>query len=358
MAKAQSSTAKGLVWLGLVLTAVVFAFLLRGFDWRRFVDIVLASELGYAAMVPAAIACEQVFRAVKWRELLRPFGRASVGRLFGAIMAGYFANYFIPVRISFLVRAWIASRAIAAPLSSVLGTVALGRAIDALVFVPIVILAAMTVSLGGDDGTITKRLLWGALISLLVLLALVALMVRWARSARAGRGLPAAMMRVLPARWHGPIEGLSASFAKGLDLPRSALPLATIFGCALLMKLTAASHLAFAGLALSVDLMPLEYLFILVCLGFAVVIASTLKIVGGFIAGSIFLLQQFGVDVETATAMALLVSLSSRLTVIATGAVALWSERIDLADLRRLGRTARPSDEPAPPIVAPVAKSD
>lgn len=339
-----SPAAKALVWLGLVLSLVVFAFVLRGFDWRRFLDIIAQSNLAYAAMVPVAIAAEQAFRAVKWRELLRPLGAASVTRLFNGIMAGYFTNYFSPVKISFLVRAWIAARATGAPMPSVLGTVALGRAIDALVFAPIIVLAASTVSLAGDDGAVTKRLLWSALASFAILIALGAMLFHWAHKARRGQGLPAGLVSLLPARWHARIESLSAAFAGGLRLPRRFGPLALIFGSAVLMKIAAASHIGFAGLALGVDVQPLQYLFIMVCLGFMVVIASYLKVVGGFLAGAIFLLQQFGVDLETATAIAVMVSLSSRITVTVTGALGLWLERIDVTDLRRLAATARSRD--------------
>lgn len=327
-----------LLWFGLVMTAVVFAFVLRGFDWRRFLQILDEANLGLAALVPITIIGEQILRAIKWRELLRSLGVASIERLFGAIMAGYFANYFVPLRISFLVRAWLASRATGAPLSSVLGTVALDRVVDGLAFVPMVILAVATVSLGGDDGAVTQRLLLGAFVSLVALLATMGLLFSWAHRARQGRGLPRRLLAMLPDRWRSGTERLSAAFGEGLRLPRSVTALSLVFGSAILMKFVAAAHLGLAGLALSADIGALPYLFIMVCLGFMVFVASALKIVGGFMAGSIFLLQQFGVGVETATAMALLVSLSSRLTIIVTGAIALWTEKIAVTELRGQGR--------------------
>ena len=327
-----------LVWAGLLISAVIFVILFRNIEWRRFLDAVKNADLLLLSLIPLSIAAEQFLRAVKWRELLKPFGQLSIVRLYGAIMAGYFSNYLAPVKISFLVRAWIAARAGRVSTSTVLGTVMLGRVIDGIVFVPLVLLAATTITLDQHGDRVTSRLLWGASGSLVLLLALCWLLFRWARAAKAGSALPGPLLSILPDRWSGPVERFTALFAEGTGLPGRISSLALIFSAALTMKIMAVAHLALAGHAFAVDLSPLDYLFVMVCLGFAVVIASTLKIVGGFIAGAMILLQQFGVTIETATAMALSVSIASRLTVMVSGASALWCERIDLSLLKLWAR--------------------
>ena len=158
-------------------------------------------------------------------------------------------------------------------------------------------------------------MLWAALGSLILLLALCWVFMRWARAAKAGAALPKRLLAILPKRWSAHAKRFTTLFAEGANLPRRFKSLTLIFGAAFLMKVMAAAHLAFAGYAFGADLSPLTFLFVMVCLGFAVVIASTLKIVGGFIASAVILLQQFDVDIETATAMALSVSIASRLTV-------------------------------------------
>ncbi|MGI9490781.1 MAG: lysylphosphatidylglycerol synthase transmembrane domain-containing protein [Geminicoccaceae bacterium] len=336
--EAVGKRSSALVWAGLLISAVIFAILFRNIEWRRFLDAVKNADLLLLSLIPLSIAAEQLLRAVKWRELLKPFARLSIIRLYGAIMAGYFSNYLAPVKISFLMRAWIAARAGKVSTSTVLGTVMLGRVIDGIVFVPLVLLAATTITLDQHGASVTSRLLWGALGSLVLLLALCWLFLRWAKAAKAGSALPEPLLSILPDRWSGPVERFTALFAEGTGLPSGLSSLALIFSAALVMKIMAAAHLALAGYAFAVDLSLLDYLFVMVCLGFAVVIASTLKIVGGFIAGAVILLQQFGVTIETATAMALSVSIASRLTVIASGAPALWYERFDLSLLKLWAR--------------------
>ncbi len=335
---AVGKRSSALVWAGLLISAVIFVVLFRNIEWRRFFDAVKNADLLLLSLVPLSIAAEQLLRAVKWRELLRPFAPLSIIRLYGAIMAGYFSNYLVPVKVSFLVRAWIAARAGRVSTSTVLGTVMLGRVIDGIVFVPLVLLAATTITLDQHGGSVTSRLLWGAFGSLVLLLALCLLLLRWANAAKAGSAVPKPLLSILPDRWSAPVERFIALFAEGAGLPGSLSSLALIFGAALLMKIMAAAHLALAGYAFAVDLSPLDYLFVMVCLGFAVVIASTLKIIGGFIAGAVILLQQFGVNIEAAAAMALSVSIASRLTVIVSGMSALWYERLDLSLLKLWAR--------------------
>lgn len=330
-ANPRTLRSSALIWAGLIISAVIFALLIRSIDWQRFLETLRRADLLLLALIPISIAAEQALRAVKWRELLRPFARLSVIRLYGAVMAGYFANYVAPVKVSFLVRAWIAARAGKISTSTALGSVTLGRLIDGIAFVPLVVVAATMISLDQDGATVTRRLLWAALGSLVLLLTLSWLLMRWAEAAKAGAALPIRLLAIVPHPWSARIERVTALFAEGAGLPTGFKSLALVFGAAFLMKLTAATHLAFAGYAFGADLSPLDYLFVMVCLGFAVVIASTLKIVGGFIASAIILLQQFNVDVEIATAMALSVSIASRLTVIASGAIALWFERLDLS---------------------------
>lgn len=330
-AKPRKPRSSALVWAGLVASAVIFAVLFINFDWPRFLEALRQADLVLLSLIPLSVAAEQIFRAVKWRELLSPFAQLSILRLYGAVMVGYFANYIAPVKVSFLVRAWIAGRAGKISTSTALGTVTLDRLVDSIAFVPLVILAATTITLDHQDAVITSRLLWAAFGSLVLLLALGWLLIRWSKAAKAGAGVPRHLLAMLPNRWAELIERFTALFAEGISLPTKAKSLTLIFSAAFAMKVMAVAHLAFAGNAFGADLSLLDYLFVMVCIGFVVVIASTVKIVGGFIASAVIMLQQFNVETEVATAMALSVLIASRSTVIASGAIALWYERLDLS---------------------------
>ena len=104
------------------------------------------------------------------------------------------------------------------------------------------------------------------------------------------------------------------------------------------MKLIAASHFLWAGLAFAVLLPAPHYVFLMVFLGFLIIISRFARIPGGFFLGSIFALDLLGVAEEQALAMTLVVQLASMLTVAAVGALALWRSGLPLDDLRMGGR--------------------
>ena len=66
-------------------------------DYDRLHQVVAQADIRFLLLVPLAIAAEQLVRAWKWRQLLHVIRPVNTLRLFGAIMAGYFANFVIPL---------------------------------------------------------------------------------------------------------------------------------------------------------------------------------------------------------------------------------------------------------------------
>jgi hypothetical protein len=104
-----------------------------------------------------------------------------------------------------------------------------------------------------------------------------------------------------------------------------------------IIRLFAATHLLWAGLAVGVALRPGQYLFLLVFLGFLVILGHFARIAGSFVIGAVFALRLFGVGAEQALAMVLVVEAASLLSVAGVGAFALWRQGVALADLRTAG---------------------
>ena len=109
---------------------------------------------------------------------------------------------------------------------------------------------------------------------------------------------------------------------------------AGIILASVLIKLLAVTHFLYAGLAFGVTLQPAEYLFVIVFLGFLIIFGHFLRMLGGFVVGSIFVLGLFGVAPEPALAMVLAVQGASLLSVGAIGALALWRQGVALAEVR------------------------
>ena len=144
----------------------------------------------------------------------------------------------------------------------------------------------------------------------------------------------------LPPRLAMPTRRLAASFAEGIIWPRERWRGATIVAASIVMKLLAALQFVGAGLAFGLLLHPAEYLFLMIFLGFLVIIGHFARIACGFIIGAVFALGLLGVPQEEALAMSLIVQASNLLSVAGIGAFTLWLQGIALADARAGARGA------------------
>ena len=108
----------------------------------------------------------------------------------------------------------------------------------------------------------------------------------------------------------------------------------------IVIKLIAITHFLWAGLAFGVLLRPVDYVFLVVFLGFLIILSRLARVPGGFFIGAIFALDLLGVPEAPALVMVLVVQFSSLLAVASIGAFALWRSGIALDELRLAKGTA------------------
>ena len=106
-----------------------------------------------------------------------------------------------------------------------------------------------------------------------------------------------------------------------------------IWTASVAIKMIAMTHFLWAGLAFGVVLRPADYVFLVVFLGFLIILTRFARIPGGFFFGAIFALDLLDVGEEPSLAMVLAVQMSSLLTVAGIGAFALWRQGITLSTL-------------------------
>lgn len=326
-------------WAALALGIALVAWVLRDMDVARFLRIVAKAELWPLLILPVAITAEQLVRAFKWRQLLRPLRMVRVWRLFGATMAGYLANLAAPVRVSPLVRAYLVARLEGLSTATLLATVSLDRLTDGLVFVAFTMLALAFAEFLDATGALWPTLMWAGVVSFVLFGVLMAGLFagrRWFER-RSGPLVPLGPTAWLPRSWREPVSGAVQRFFAGALWPQGLGLPCLIVGSAIAIKLLAIGHFFWVGLAFGVALGPVDYLFLMVFIGFIVILTSTLRLVGGFTAGAVYVLQGLGVDVETALAMTLTVQAISLATVAATGSAALWIQGVRLSTLLGVG---------------------
>lgn len=320
-------------WVGAAVGVGLLAIVLWRIDYGQFAETMAEARAGYLLVVPVAIAFEQVIRAWKWRQILHPVRGIRTLRLFGAIMAGYLAAMLMP-GASPLLRSWLVARLEGLRMSAILATVAIDRLIDGVVFTVLVVLVLAAAVVPDPGGRLRLGLVVGGASGLVLCAALLWLLAHHKSDMKNEAGRIQRLVARLPARFARPGGRLVASFADGIVWPASNWRRAGIVAASLAIKLVAATHFLWAGLAFGVLLSAIDYLFLIVFLGFVVIVAHFARIAGGFTVAAIFALGLFGVSDERALAMVLAVQLSSLLTVAAVGAFALWRSGLALSEFR------------------------
>jgi len=324
-------------WLGALIGAAMLAWVLRRLDLDHLRAVLASADLRFLLLVPLFIAAEQLVRAWKWRQILYPLRPISTLPLFGAIMAGYLAGMLIPFGFAMLARAWLVARREGLAMSAVLATVALDRVTDGIIFALLVPVALLLVVFPDPTGDIRAGLTWAASGSFVLFAVLLLALALYKRGTLRPGGWLVRSIERLPARVLAPVRRVATSFASGIIWPREFWRGFGIVAASVVIKLFAATHFLWAGLAFGAELRPAEYLFLMVFLGFVAVLGRFVRIPGSFVIGAIFALELFGVAEERALAMVLVVQAASLLTVAGIGAFALWRQGVTLADLRTGG---------------------
>ncbi|HEX9742236.1 MAG TPA: lysylphosphatidylglycerol synthase transmembrane domain-containing protein [Nitrospiraceae bacterium] len=318
---------------GAIAGAAALAWVFWRVEYERMYDVLDQANAAYVLMVPLAIALEQLVRAWKWRQLLYAIRPVGTLRLFGAIMAGYFANLLVPLGLSPIVRSWLVARLEALKMGAVLATAAIDRLVDGLIFTGFVAVVVFSAAFPDPDGDIRLGLIVGGVGSFALFACLLVALARYKRWVKVPDGWITRMAERLPERFSGAVKAAMRSFAEGIVWPREAWRGAGIVLASIVIKLIAITHFLWAGLAFGLVLPPLDYLFLVVFLGFLIILSRLARIPGGFLIGAIFALDLLGVPDEQALAMVLLVNVSSLLTVASIGAFALWRSGIALDEV-------------------------
>lgn len=334
-----AATSRWWPWIGAIIGVAALAWVLRRLDLQRLRADLAGADVRFILLVPLAIVAEQWVRAWKWRQLLHQMKPAiQTLHLLGAIMAGYLIGMLVPLGAGALARSWLVARRHALTTSGVLATVALDRLTDGVVFALLIPIALVLVAFPDPAGDIRAGLAWAAAGSLAFFALLLLALVAYRRDTLREGGYVLAVAERLPQRLRGAVRRVSIAFAKGITWPSQLWRGLGIMLAAAAMKLIAATHFLWAGLAFGVALAPGTYLFLVVFLGFVAVLGHWARIPGGFIVAAIFALGLFGIAEATALAMVLVVQGASLLSVAALGALALWRQGVALADLRMAQR--------------------
>ncbi len=330
--------------IGAAVAVVALFWLYQDLDLERFLSAIAAAELVWLLVLAGTILLEQLTRGWKWRQILFDLKPISSVRLFGAILAGYGVAILVPLGISPLVRSWLIARLEGLRWASVLTTSAIERFLDGVVFALFAALVAMLGQIPDVEGDVRTGLAAAGglnlvLFSLLLYLLFVGRSPLGREDARLSRWIDR-----LAARGGGRLEGLRQAIREGIVWPRRRRRQIGAVLASVLMKVIAATHFLWAGLAVGIVLTTFDYLFLMVFAGFSLVLARFVRVPGGFVIGSGFALKLLGVPDEQALAMVLFNHILTIVLMVGPGLLFLWKSGFDIREARA---AAAKADAPA-----------
>jgi len=326
-----------IIWsvVAALLTAGVLFVTFRNLDLERLPGVLRGANMIWIAALVIAVPAEQLLRGWKWRQILydvRPVGSL---RLFGAVMAGYFANMLVPVGVSPLVRAWLIARLEKLAVVTVLLTTAVERFVDGIVFAVLVGLLLMFAALPAVDGDLRLGLMVGGSGTLVLFVGLFGALFLSKNSLTTPGSIVGRNIARLERVFDGRLAGLGSGMADGIIWPKSRWRGVGVVIASIGMKLISTTHFLWAGLAFGIVLSPSDYLFIMIFTGFALIMSRFIRIPGGGVIGSAFALKLLGVANEEALSMVLVVHTTVFLMIAAIGAVAMWKSGLTILNFRQ-----------------------
>ena len=312
-------------WIALLITSL---FLFLFFYRTDFSEMGSAlREANYLFILPAILVyfVGVFFRAVRWHYLLLPLRSIASVRLFPLVIIGFMVNNLLPARLGTVARAYILGEREGMSKMSTFATVVVEQVFDGLTLLLFAFGIALFVPLDywlKNVIYIAAGLFLCAFIICLVIASSEALTRRWA----------AVLVRVLPLRVRGMVEGWLILFMEGLKVMRSPSKLLLVLVISAMLWLC--EGCMFYILSFSFDLgQPFHVLLLATAIANLALFIPTPGGIGPFDYFCKRTLVFFYVSSAAATAYVAILHFTLLVPVILLGFIFLWTEKISLARL-------------------------
>ncbi|MBI4655132.1 MAG: flippase-like domain-containing protein [Elusimicrobia bacterium] len=142
--------AKLSIFAGLAVSGILVYFAFRDIDLKNLISLYSSVSAVYLLFSGCAVLFETYMRALRWRLLLLPLGRAGIWSVFKLETIGLALNNLLPLRLGELVRGTLGGTILNLPIMTVFSTILVERALD-LITLFIIFLAAVMLDRTGWD---------------------------------------------------------------------------------------------------------------------------------------------------------------------------------------------------------------
>ncbi len=326
-------------WLGVLISAVLLYFTLRGLKFSEFWEVVKNAQ--YMWLLPGiAVYFVGVWvRAWRWHYLLRPLKKIPTSTMFPVVTIGYFGNNILPARAGEVLRAFVLRKREGVPVSASLATVIVERIFDgvvmlAFVFINLPELARLTGDAGFMGGINIRDL---AIIGTLVFVGALLVFLLAAMFPQVTERITLWLIdRVVPAKARQKTLELTLRFLSGLESLRSPQEALMIFLTTVLIWLLETGKYWFVMHAFPFDASFFTLMLMNGIVNLATTLPSAPGYVGTFDAPGIAVLMAYGVPQAVATGYTLVLHLALWVPITIVGAVYFlreglkWGQKYDV----------------------------
>ena len=316
-----------IVIVGFALSAVAIVVLLRSIDLAEALRALGRARGGWLAAAFLTTTVGYYLRAIRWREILSPRARPTVGRLFGVTMIGFLAINVLPARLGELVRAYVLARTERIRTATVLGSVAVERILDVAALV-------LFWALSLPFAPFPDWFRWSGYLLIASGAALTIVLWRMQAAHHRDEAWGAWLVSRLPRTLREPAASAIGSFGAGLHVFRSPGALIRAGVWTLAMWVVAGIVFLQVGASLGLDL-PVWSIFLLsfvVCLGIS--LPSSPGFIGVMEGACVVGLALLGVRGPEALAFALLYHMTQIAPLVVLGTYYGVREHVSTRDVR------------------------
>lgn len=296
--------------VGVAISIGAAYILLQSVDVAAAIDVLRQANLAIVALMAVSVLFDVSSRAARWQALVRPIAAVRYLRMLGYTFVGYLANNVLPARLGELVRSHALGEGEGLSRTTVLGTVVVERIVDTVI---VVVLAAIAVVVLGVGGVVSTAVVLGAAFVGVLLVGLVLSVV--------SHRLPLADR----------VTALIDRVPRLLDLARRlrdglavvSRPRTVVIAVAYSLVAWSFSIVTFmlGGAALGLTITPMQGALLSSGVALATIVPSAPGFLGTFELTAVGIATQFGLDPDSAFAMALLVHAMGLLVTSVGGAI-------------------------------------
>jgi uncharacterized protein (TIRG00374 family) len=348
--------------VGVLLSLGLSAWFLKSVEWSELGGALADVKLWAVALASCLVLLEFVFRALRWKVVLRPVApEVRILDLWTATVIGAATNSLLPARAGEVAKPLVATRKTGIPLSSLVATIVMERVYD--IFGLVCVLLAMVAFLPADVGAgdpyqaelVSNLKLYGGIAGVGALGAMAVFFALASRGEQAKRVF-SKITSLAPAPVAKPFDTLFAGFVAGLDSARSFSSFLKAWGCSLGIWFNGAAAIYVLFLAFSLDLPFGAACFTTVAIALAIALPQAPAGLGVFHVVIEETLKLWGTSIADAQAFALVFWAVSFLPVTVIGLLALWREGLSLRGIWSKGGESGPP--PAPPVAQSAPGED